>query len=86
MPAVVGVPVIAPVVAFRLKPGGRVPLLIENVYGEMPPVAVSEELYGCPTVPVVAGGHCRLSGGAMLMLQFAVALLPAESTTLAVKL
>ena len=50
---------------------------MEKVYGGTPPVAVSEELYGCPTVPVVAGGHCRLSGGgATLMLQFAVALFP----------
>jgi hypothetical protein len=31
VPAVVGVPVIAPVEVFRVKPGGSEPLMIENV-------------------------------------------------------
>jgi len=38
--AVVGVPVIAPVVEFKLKPGGNVPLFIPQVIGVVP-VAVS---------------------------------------------
>jgi len=31
VPAVVGVPVMAPVLAFKAKPAGRLPLAIENV-------------------------------------------------------
>ena len=31
VPAVVGVPVMAPVVAFKVRPAGRLPLAIENV-------------------------------------------------------
>lgn len=44
VPAVVGVPVIAPVAPFRNKPSGRLPEEIENVYGGVPPVATSAEL------------------------------------------
>ena len=44
VPAVVGVPVIAPVEAFNVNPGGNDPLMIENVYGGVPPVATSAEL------------------------------------------
>jgi hypothetical protein len=34
----------APVLAFSVNPGGRVPTVIENVYGGMPPLACNEEL------------------------------------------
>jgi hypothetical protein len=53
-PGAVGVPVIAPVAAFRLSTGGSEPEAIENVYGGAPPVATRLELYGTPTVPVLA--------------------------------
>ena len=86
-PAVVGVPVIAPVMGFRFSPGGNEPAVIENVYGGVPPVAVSEEEYGTPTSPV-AVPHVRASGVGgvvMVMLQLAVAVLvavlPEESVT-----
>jgi hypothetical protein len=49
VPAMVGVPVIAPVEVFSVKPAGSEPLVIENVYGETPPVAMRAELYGTPT-------------------------------------
>ena len=39
VPAVVGVPVIAPVLVLRLSPGGKLPVLLQ-VKGVMPPVAV----------------------------------------------
>ncbi len=42
--AVVGVPVIAPVEAFRVRPAGNVPALTEYVYGPTPPVAASVTL------------------------------------------
>jgi hypothetical protein len=39
VPAVVGVPVIAPVLALSVRFGGRDPLEIDQVYGDVPPVA-----------------------------------------------
>jgi hypothetical protein len=36
---VVGIPVTAPVEAFKLKPGGKLPDVIENEYVGVPPVA-----------------------------------------------
>jgi hypothetical protein len=42
--AAVGVPEITPVVADRVKPVGRAPLVIRQVYGAVPPVAASEAL------------------------------------------
>ena len=44
VPAVVGVPVIAPVDGFSVNPGGSEPLVIENVYGETPPAATRAEV------------------------------------------
>ena len=44
VPAVVGVPVIAPLDVFRFKPVGSVPLLIAQVIGVVP-VAVRVRLY-----------------------------------------
>src|SRR5664279_4263096 len=43
-PAVLGVPVSAPVVPFKARPAGKAPL-VENVYGGTPPAAVRAELY-----------------------------------------
>ena len=40
VPTLVGVPVIAPVLALRFKPAGRVPEIIDHVYGAVPPAAV----------------------------------------------
>jgi hypothetical protein len=89
VPAVVGVPVIAPVDGFSVNPGGSEPLVIENVYGGTPPVATSDELYATPTVPVAVGQTSAGTGAATTMLQLAVAVpaaVPVESTTCAVKL
>jgi hypothetical protein len=36
VPAVVGVPVIAPVFTFKLRPAGRLPLAIAHVIGVVP--------------------------------------------------
>ena len=44
VPAVVGVPVMAPVDELSVKPAGNEPVMIENVYGGTPPVATSDEL------------------------------------------
>ena len=38
VPAVVGVPEMRPELPARFNPGGRVPLLTDHVYGDVPPV------------------------------------------------
>jgi hypothetical protein len=42
--ACVGVPVIAPVAAFSIRPAGNVPLVSDHVYGGVPPVAAKTAL------------------------------------------
>jgi len=53
----------APVVGFNSRIGGRPPDVIENVYPGTPPLAMSAELKGVPTVPVVAGQASEMAGG-----------------------
>jgi len=48
----VGVPVIAPVVAFSERPAGSVPDVTDQEYGVVPPAAVSVALYAVPTCPL----------------------------------
>jgi hypothetical protein len=43
-PAAVGVPVMAPVETFSVRPVGSEPAVMENVYGGTPPVATNAEL------------------------------------------
>jgi hypothetical protein len=50
--AVVVLPVIAPVVALRVSPAGSVPLVSDQEYGVVPPVAVSVALYAVPAWPL----------------------------------
>jgi hypothetical protein len=52
-----------PVAVFRVRPGGKVPALIEKVKGGTPGVATSERLYDVPTCPLADGplGNVRLS-------------------------
>src|SRR5260370_4878394 len=49
--AVVGVPVMAPVAVFSDNPVGNVPLVSDQVYGVLPPDAVSVAEYATPTCP-----------------------------------
>jgi hypothetical protein len=44
VPTAVGVPEMVPVAAARLRPAGSVPLVRDQVYGVVPPVALSELL------------------------------------------
>ena|SRR5580700_2369748 len=46
-----GVPLITPVAAFKTKPAGNVPLLIDHEYGAMPPAAASVIPYAALTCP-----------------------------------
>ena len=48
----VGVPVIAPVAAFNVSPAGSVPPVRVHLYGDVPPDADKEALYGVPTWPL----------------------------------
>ena len=88
VPAAVGVPVIAPVLVFSVRPAGSVPTT-EKVYGAVPPVTVSAPLLnGTPTSPVVPVARQVNNGvGTIMMLQFSpvvVAITPLESFTCAV--
>ncbi len=50
VPAVVGVPEISPVAALSVNPAGSEPVLLDHVYGGVPPVAVKVCEYGMPIV------------------------------------
>ena len=50
LPAAMGVPVIAPVDAFKLNPGGSVPVVTVHVFGATPPADASVTEYAVPTV------------------------------------
>src|SRR5689334_4597954 len=54
-PAVVGLPVMAPVVAFNANPAGSDPVTIDHLYGVIPPLAASVVEYETPTVPLGNG-------------------------------
>ena len=52
VPAAVGVPDKRPLELLRLRPAGRVlPVTTDQLNGDVPPDAVSEELYAVPTTP-----------------------------------
>jgi hypothetical protein len=53
-PAVVGVPLIAPVLVSRDSPAGSDPLDTDQVNGAVPPALVRLELYASPTTPVLS--------------------------------
>ena len=55
-PPAVGVPVMAPVEAFRFNPAGSAPLVIDQVYGVVPPDAFSVTEYPAPTAPEESAG------------------------------
>ena len=49
VPSLVGVPVIDPVVARIVSPGGSVPEAMANAYGELPPLTLNTALQETPT-------------------------------------
>jgi hypothetical protein len=51
VPAVLGVPEIRPVVESNASPVGREPELTDQLYGVVPPVAVTLAEYPAPTCP-----------------------------------
>jgi hypothetical protein len=67
VPAVVGVPLIAPPVD-RESPAGRDPEETDQLYGCVPPVAASVLLYAVPTVPAVSGLAVEIVGAAAALI------------------
>jgi hypothetical protein len=86
----VGVPLIAPVLVFNVSPAGSEPLLIDQAYGVIPPLAASVAPYTVPSVPAASEEVLTLSRGALTaILRFADCVLAvgvSESVTDTVKL
>ena len=72
MPAVVGFPVIAPVLAFKLSPAGSVPPVMLHVNGATPPASCRVTLYAVPTVPFAREVVVTDGEGVTVMLKVAV--------------
>lgn len=51
VPLTLGVPEITPVAATRERPGGNCPNVMDHVYADVPPVALSVPAYGWFAVP-----------------------------------
>src|SRR5512146_2791252 len=88
-PDALGVPETTPVVAFKVRPAGSVPLLIDQVYGVTPPVLCKVVLYAVPTVALgIVVVVITSTAGATVMLNAWVSVtgVAAESRTCAVKL
>jgi hypothetical protein len=81
VPAAVGVPVIAPVEAFSVRPAGSVPTTV-NVYGEAPPLTVMAGLLnGTPTSPVPTAEQVTVGGDTIVNGQVVEARTPLASET-----
>jgi len=88
VPAVVGIPLIVPAAALRVRPEGRVPSVTVQLYGGVPPLAANVWEYCTPVVP---SGSCEpvlmLSAGALIVrLKSLVVAAAALSLTFTVKL
>src|SRR4029079_17918303 len=86
VPAAVGVPVIAPVLALRLSPAGSGPGDNEQVYGVVPPLAAAV----CEYTPVASPFNrvvVVIDGAVAMVIDSAlVAVAPTLSVTFSVKL
>src|SRR5205823_6321976 len=63
VPLPVGVPESTPVAELSVRPGGKVPVLIANATGALPPLSVKVWLNGVPAVPVVTAGFWTVTPG-----------------------
>jgi hypothetical protein len=70
-PNAVGVPLIAPVEAFRDRPRGNP--VADHVYGALPPVAATMALYGVLTTPFASDEVATLSALEIVRDRFATA-------------
>jgi hypothetical protein len=81
VPGPVGVPEIIPVLAFRVRPLGKLPWVIDQVYGVNPPVAANVALYAIPVLPFGSEAVVICSGAAMVIAKLLLAEPRAESET-----
>ena len=86
VPAVVGVPLITPVEAFKLNPAGRTPIVILQLYGVLPPEAVRVWLYTLPTLPSARVAVVTLTLPNIVIASALLAVAPFASVTCTVKL
>ena len=85
VPEAVGVPVMAPVLVFSVRPLGRVPVT-EKVYGALPPLTTGAGLFSAtPTSPELTAGQVRAGGGAMVKGQVVGDATPLASFTWSAK-
>ena len=68
VPALVGVPAMTPVDAFRVTPPGRLPATMLQLYGVVPPVAARACEYAAPTLPFGRLAVVSVNGFATRML------------------
>ena len=61
-PLAAGVPEITPVLAFSPRPDGKLPALIDHLYGVVPPLACKAAVYAEPLVPEVKSGVAIVKG------------------------
>lgn len=84
LPAVVGMPVIAPVDALRVRPAGRFPLVTDHAYGGMPPSPANVVAYAVPDVPAGSGPAAVIIAGFTGTFSTAVAVTLESAMELAV--
>src|ERR1017187_9716450 len=86
VPAAVGVPVMAPVLALSVKPAGRVPVATEKVNGAVPPETVMAGLLNrTPPPPEFTAEQASEGPATMVKGHVPVASAPLASMTLMVK-
>ena len=84
--ALVGVPVMAPVVALRARPAGKLPAVTANVDAPVPPVTVIDWLYAAPTVGAGSDAGFTVSGALTITEYPCDAVAPTVSVAVIVKL
>jgi len=85
-PTVVGVPLMAPVLAFTLSPSGSDPVEIAQLYGAVPPVATNDARYEIPVDPPGTEDVVIDKGGVITIDSALVSVAPAPSVARTVKL
>jgi hypothetical protein len=86
VPVEVGIPLISPVLAFRLSPAVSVPLMMLQLSGSLPPVAANVWLYAVLIVPFAKDVVVTTRGSYTPMLNAWLAVAPFASWTCTVKL
>jgi len=69
-PAALGVPLITPVLVFKLNPtGSEEPDATDHVYDPTPPVAAKVTEYGAPTAPVGNGDAVAIVSAPLIVIE-----------------